>query len=266
MLALYAVSRVLQLYSGVIPILAIVILHVIPAAAFALIHGSRTYGPKGAVMFAAVCLGTGCFFESLSLRTGFPFGHYYFTSVMGPKVFQLPLLLALAYLGIGYVSWVLAVLILSGFRLFLVPVIAAFVMTAWDLSMEPVWATLDRAWIWSDGGAYFGVPISNFFGWYVTTYTFYQLFALYVRNRRPLPAPQGHWRLPVLFYAVCALGNLLLAIPSHAAIHFPAILTDASGHRWVVSDILAVCALVSVFVMLPFPVAAWRKTRSANQS
>jgi hypothetical protein len=29
------------------------------------------------------------------LRTGFPFGHYYFTDVMGPKIFQLPVLLLL---------------------------------------------------------------------------------------------------------------------------------------------------------------------------
>ena len=176
----------LQLYSAVVPIPAIVALHVLPPALFALIHGSCTYGPKCAAIFAVVCLGTDSFFENLSLRTGFPFGHYYFTGVMGPKVFQLPILLALAYLGLGYVSWSLAVLILgrakqhsSGARVFLVPAIAAFIITAWDLAMEPVWSTLDRAWIWVNGGPYFGVPVSHFFGWYFTTYAFYQLFALH---------------------------------------------------------------------------------------
>jgi len=38
-------------------------------------------------------------------------------------------------------------------------------MTAWDLSMDPVWAEIYHAWVWRDGEAYYGVPISNFFGW-----------------------------------------------------------------------------------------------------
>lgn len=273
MLALYIVARILQLYSGVVPILVIVTLHVIPAAAFALIHGSRTYGLATSLIFAILCLGTASLFESLSLRTGSPFGNYYFTDVMGPKLFQLPILLALAYLGMGYVSWILAELILgcaserlSGWRLLLVPVIAAFVMTAWDLSMEPVWSTLDRAWIWRDGGAYFGAPVSNFFGWYLTTYTFYQLFALYLRNRTPLERAATHWVLPILFYAGSACGNLLLIIPTSTAVRFPRVVADASGRHWFVSDILAACVLVSVFVMMPFAIAAWANVRDVVQS
>jgi uncharacterized membrane protein len=52
-------------------------------------------------------------FESLSLRAGFPFGHYRFTNLMGPKLFDLPILLALAYVGMGYLSWILALVILE---------------------------------------------------------------------------------------------------------------------------------------------------------
>jgi hypothetical protein len=49
----------------------------------------------------------------VSLRTGFPFGRYEFTDLMGPKLFKIPLLLALAYLGMGYLSWVIALMILK---------------------------------------------------------------------------------------------------------------------------------------------------------
>jgi len=113
MLLLYAIARICQLYAGRLPTLLIVILHVVPPALFALAHGSVLYGARGISVFAIFCLGFGTIAESVSLRTGFPFGHYYFTDVMGPKVFQLPLLLALAYLGIGYVAWILALLILG---------------------------------------------------------------------------------------------------------------------------------------------------------
>ena len=265
MLFLYAAGRILQLYSAVFPSLAIIVLHVLPPAVFAVFHASRIYGRQGSLAFAVLCLGTGCFFESLSLRTGFPFGHYYFTDLMGPKIFQLPVLLALAYLGMGYASWILSVLMV-GSRSRLVPGIAAFVMVAWDLSMEPTWATVDRAWIWRDGGTYFGVPVSNFLGWYLTAFIFYELFARYLRNREPLSQPASYWRLPVYLYALSALGNLLLAIPATTAIHFSSVIQDASGKSWVLADIVGTYILISLFVMLPLALVAWARTGESGDA
>jgi uncharacterized membrane protein len=111
----YALGRVFQLYPDKFPILLLVCLQVVPPAAFALVHGSILYRIKGMVAFTLFCLGAGALCESLSLRTGFPFGHYRFTGFMGPMVLQLPILLVLAYLGIGYCSWVVSLLIL-GYR------------------------------------------------------------------------------------------------------------------------------------------------------
>ena len=168
----------------------------IPPALFALIHGARIYRLRGILLFATLCLGVGTFFESVNLQTGSPFGHYIFTNLMGPKPFDLPILLALAYVGMGYLSWVLSLEILecqdeplSGKKIVLLPLAASFVMTAWDLSMDPVWADIDHAWVWRDGGSYDGVPITNFFGWILTVYIFYQLFALYLRNRVSISSP-----------------------------------------------------------------------------
>jgi uncharacterized membrane protein len=265
-LLLYVLSRVCQLYADRLPTLLIVILHVIPPAFFAIVHGSALYGSKGMSMFVVSCLGFGTLAESLSLRTAFPFGRYHFTDVMGPKVFQLPLLLALAYLGIGYVAWVLALLILGydgkpirGARVLALPVLAALVMTAWDLSMEPTWATLDRAWIWEDGGEFFGVPVTNFFGWFVTGYLYYQAFALYCRTK-PVHAPgarQGFWLPAILVYTACGLGNLLILKQPMP----PAIITDAAGKHWVTADILGSCVLVSLLVMSPLALVAWLRVR-----
>jgi uncharacterized membrane protein len=202
-----------------VPALLIVALHVLPPAAFAFIHGQRLYGTRGILAFAAFCLGSGAFFESLSLRTGFPFGHYFFAGVMGPEFFDLPILLALAYVGLGYLSWVLAVLILGaapGSRsgILVLPMIAAILMTAWDLAMDPVWCNIDHAWVWQRGGAYFGVPVTNFAGRFLTTWLGYQMFALWRRHRDTAPATLAWNRLPVMMYGAAALGSLLLAVPS----------------------------------------------------
>jgi uncharacterized membrane protein len=228
----YVVGRMLQLFAAKVPSLLIVALHVIPPMLFAAVHGARIYRSRGVIVFTTLCITVGACFEILSLRTGFPFGHYEFTGLMGPAVFGLPIMLALAYIGMGYLSWVLGLAILqlhnqdlSHKDVFLLPVVASLVMTAWDLSMEPVWAAVDHAWVWRNGGAYYGVPLSNFFGWFLATYVLYQLFALYIGSREVLHSSTNYLHLAIIFYAVSAAGNLLVIAPAS----FGKVFLDASG-------------------------------------
>jgi putative membrane protein len=152
--------------------LGVVALHIIPAVLFALVHGAMRYSVRGIAVFFAICLGVGGAVEIIGVRTNTPFGSYYFTDVMGPKFLGVPLLLALAYVGMGYLSWTLANVILSAGTVnalretskVAAPLVASFIMVAWDFSMDPVWSTILHAWVWRDGGPYFGVPISNFVG------------------------------------------------------------------------------------------------------
>jgi len=262
LLILYAVARVLQVFPGKVPMPAVVALHVLPPIAFALIHGAKFYRARGILIFFAICLVVGNIIENVGVRTGFPFGHYYFADLMGPKLFAVPIQLGLAYLGMAYLSWTLARLILGnlqsplvGSRTVTLPLVAAFIMVAWDFSQDPVWSTILHLWIWQQGGAYFGVPVSNFLGWYLTVYVFYQLFALYLRGR-PIslaPLPPSYWNAAVLFYAVSAAGNILLAIPRAGL----PVVSDPTGAQWRVGDITATCALVSIFTMGAFALLAW---------
>jgi len=135
------------------------------------------------------------------------------------------------------------------------PLLASFVMTAWDLSMEAVWADIDHGWVWRDGGPYFGVPISNFFGWFLTAFVFYQLFAFCLRERDIVPVRASHWLLAILFYALSALGNLLMIAPTSLRGDF----VDATGKRWMISHILLTSHLVSIFLMIPLSLIAWFK-------
>lgn len=245
---------------------AIVALHVFPPLLFALVHGAMRYGARGILAFTVLCVLIGNVFENLSINTGFPFGNYHFTDAMGPKIFNVPVLLGLAYIGMGYLSWTLGLLItggpnkqLAGVRAIAQPLIAAFIMLAWDLSMDPVWSNFVHAWTWHDGGAYFGVPLSNFLGWYLTNYLIYQSFALYLwRTAMPAhPLPARNWRLAVLFYGVSAAGNLLIARPAGDLI------TDAAGTAWSINGIFCASALVSIFVMGAFTVIAWTRLTDA---
>ncbi|HUB78384.1 MAG TPA: carotenoid biosynthesis protein [Bryobacteraceae bacterium] len=266
LLAAYALARVGQSFPAGIPIVLTVALHVMLPLAFAVIHGSAVYGPRGILRFILLTLLIGNLMEDLGVLTGFPYGHYHFTAVMGPKIFTVPILLGLAYTGMGYLAWTLACLILgdrgeplAGSRLFTRPAIAALVMVAWDFAQDPVWSNLVHAWTWHDGGAYFGVPLSNYAGWYLTVYLMFLAFALTLRTRSaPSPKqPAWFWRTAILFYAVSALGNLLVASPPQSVV------VDSAGVPWRVSAILQTSDLVSVFVMGGFALLAWIRLHDA---
>ncbi|HEV3254470.1 MAG TPA: carotenoid biosynthesis protein [Candidatus Acidoferrales bacterium] len=267
LIAVYAGARVLQVFPGKVPMLAVVALHVLVPFVFALIHGGMLYRIRGILVFVAICLVVGNAFENVGVRSGFPFGRYYFTDLMGPKIFVVPVFLGLAYVGMAYLSWTLGRVILggawgplAGARVMTAPLVAALIMVAWDFSMDPVWSTVLRGWIWVEGGAYFGVPVSNFLGWYLTVYVIFQCFAVYLRGREVSGARlgAGYWKMAIVFYAVSAAGNVLVAIPRPVV----AVVTDASGAQWKVSEITVACALASIFIMGGFALLAWVRLRN----
>ena len=94
----------------------------------------------------------------------------------------------------------------SAFLTFAVPFIAAFVMVMRDLTFDPRASTIEHQWIWEQGGGYFGVPLTNYLGWFFTVYLFLQLFALFVRFRpgdvKVEHLPRSHFAQAVLMYAV----------------------------------------------------------------
>ena len=255
LIAIYAAARFLQIFPGKVPMAGVIALHVLPPLVFALIHGTFLYRVRGALTFIVLFLLIGNIFENIGVLTGFPFGHYYFTELMGPKIFQVPVFLGFAYIGMAYLSWVLANVILentgvrtSGRNVVLVPLLASLIMTSWDLSQDAIWSTYLHLWTWPRGGIYFGVPISNFLGWYLTVFVIYQSFALYLRGRkvRP-PSPSNYCGMAIAFYAISAAGNLLPLIRAGNSV-----VADPTGAEWAIRDIALASALVSVFVMGAF--------------
>jgi len=117
---------------------------------FALFHGAVRYGWRGIVAFMVLCIGISTILENLSVLTGFPFGHYHYTDVLGPKLYLVPLLIPPAYFGTGYLSWVLASLLLDTDKRrdllsrIAVPVVATFIMVGWDVCLDPGSSTIGR--------------------------------------------------------------------------------------------------------------------------
>jgi uncharacterized membrane protein len=237
---------------------------------FGLLHGGSTYGWRGILLFLVVCLGVSNAFENLSILTGFPFGWYHYSDAMGPRLFLVPLQIGPAYFGVGYLSWTLARAILghedtrlAGLLSFATPAIASFIMVSWDLTIDPMMSTIAGNWVWHNGGSYFGVPLSNFLGWYLTVYVFFQCFALYARGQftTDTKAP-GYWAKPLFAYTSIIIAPIVSLLVGAEP---TPIVTDPVGHLWQVHDIRSVAALVSLFTALPFWLLAVFNTAKARR-
>ncbi|WP_410813626.1 carotenoid biosynthesis protein [Micromonospora sp. 067-2] len=227
---------------------------------FALLHGAVGYRWRGILVLLMLALVVSNVIEDIGVLTGVPFGHYHYTDELGAKVFEVPVLIGPAYFAVGYMAWSIATTLFRpvhrGSPLAAVigtPLVASFVMVAWDLALDPSSATLRGRWEWEDGGGYFGVPLTNFLGWSLTVYVFYQLFALYLRHRGPeadsLERLRGGYRaLPIVAYVVVA-GDYVVTWLTGGHDGVPAQVVDATGHLWRSTDVYESSALSAIYGM-----------------
>ncbi|MEA2675416.1 MAG: hypothetical protein QOI92_2608 [Chloroflexota bacterium] len=228
------------------------------SVAFALIHGARRYGWRGIATFIVICLLVSNVLENMSILTGFPFGHYHYSDVLGPKLFLVPVLIGPAYFATGYLAWVVGNVLVgevrrasSSLTVVAVPIIAAFVMVMWDLTLDPRASTIQQQWIWEEGGGYFGVPLQNFVGWFLTVYLFLQVFALVVRSGFAVqePArmiPRSHYVQAVVLYAIVGLTPVLMFLVGGDTTQ----IADPAGMTWTTGSIVESEATVSLFTMI----------------
>ena len=190
-------------------------------AIFGWVHGIKRYGFKNMFIWFIVTWIISNFFEGLSVKMGFPFGNYHYTAP-GPRIFEVPVYIMIAYFGIVYVSWTVTQSLLAqfnekiqGFMKFVLPISTAIVMTMWDLSTDVVSSQLVKTWIWEDGGGFFGVPISNFVGWVFVVYCFMQVFTLFISNKNydvskdNVTSKKVYWLQATIVYLIMGLGLVL---------------------------------------------------------
>ena len=159
---------------------------------FSVTHAWYSLGGRATIAFfvLSAAISWGC--EQVGVMTGLVFGAYHYTDYLGPKLGDVPLLIPLAWFMMIYPSYVTANLIGTGRAnpaverarsLVRLAAVSAVVMTAWDLVIDPILSGPSaKAWIWETGGPYFGIPIQNYAGWLLTTFTVYLAFRWLARR------------------------------------------------------------------------------------
>jgi uncharacterized membrane protein len=220
-------------------------------------HAVLCYGPRRALALFVICIVIAFIMENIGVSTGFPFGSYHFEVDAGlPSIGRIPIIVGPLWFGAGYFSWTVASILLDGadrqldrpFNVVALPVVAAFVVTQWDLVMDAPNSTIAKVWIWHEGGGVFGVPLSNYLGWLLTSWLFFQAFAFYLRRAaRPAPDREPGIKLQsagILFYVSSGLTHLVPWMMGQAGE-----VVDAAGHAWRIHDIRETTVAILLLTM-----------------
>ncbi len=143
--------------------------------------------------------------EVIGVQFGWLFGRYSYTEVLAPNWLGTPLVMFCAwFILIGYVKQ-----LLLSFRL---PVwsevgLGGLCMTVIDLLIDPLAAHPFNFWNWIETGAYYGIPLRNFSGWFIVSVLIFSVEKLMYRTR----SVENPWIHRVGFgivvlYTACAFG------------------------------------------------------------
>ncbi len=160
------------------------------------------FGFRATILFSVLTYGVSRACEWSSVRSGFPFGLYHYVDATRGReiwVFGVPLFDSLSFTFLGFASYTVAMLlssplyrhgadlrILDTWKLRRAPrvwLMAALFMVMIDMVVDPLSVLGDRWFLgrvfWYDPpGPHFGVPISNYLGWYFVAAVTIAIFQL----------------------------------------------------------------------------------------
>lgn len=106
--------------------------------------------------------------ELMGTSTGLPFGPYAYTEWLGPKLLDhVPYFIPPSWFAMSLLSLDLASRVTT--RRYERIAVAAVFMVLWDVSLDPAMSRAFPFWVYPEGGFYFGMPASNWFGWLVVS-------------------------------------------------------------------------------------------------
>ena len=218
-------------------------------AACCWISATRLLGSGAALRLAAIATGTGWLAEQLGSSYGWFFGSYTYTTVLGPALGDVPVVIPLMWFALAYSGHVIANLIVWQDPVdgpaplrhdALMALLGATVVTCYDLGGDPYMVYVLKAWIMAKkDGWWFGETLQGFVGWMTVSFTI--LFAFRRLARAPAPAAAPAVRrvlVPLGVYAFLMVYLMLLGAPVETrtialfAMGFPLFAATLGLLRW----------------------------------
>ncbi len=187
-----------------------------------MLHATGRLGRKTAFMVFLAGFGISLGAELLGTSTGLPFGPYSYTNQLGYKILGLvPFNIPTSWFFMLYCSLAICGRLLptrnDNMNKWWWALVAGFVLTAWDVSMDPAMvASVHWQWhlpslegmpLWQNvliGGHFYGMPLTNWLGWLLTGIVVARVMLMIV--------PPTMWaervspsKFPLILYGVAAV-------------------------------------------------------------
>jgi uncharacterized membrane protein len=209
----------------------------LPFVLFSFAHAIYSLGWRHTLVFFVLSFMISWAFEQAGVMTGWIFGDYYYTDVLGLKLGYVPILIPFSWFMMLYPSYLLTNCLtgddpigtFGGLgRIICISLVSAVVMVAQDLIIDPIMSgSIVKAWVWQNGGSYFGVPARNYLGWIITSFVIYLIYRLFEWrvNPRPMgPINNIFVTMPLLMYGSLIIVSTLSIAPGALKVIGPFVL------------------------------------------
>ena len=141
-------------------------LFIIIAALPSLYFFYKWIGRNNALLILLILIGLTYFIEGFGIASGFPYGLFYYTELIGYKLFGLvPWPIPFAFIPLLIGCYVIArQFVQTPWKLVL---FSGLILVLFDMVLDPALVLLN-IWVWVTPGFYYGVPITNYLGWFFT--------------------------------------------------------------------------------------------------
>jgi uncharacterized membrane protein len=143
-----------------------------------ILYMSIVYELKGLSIIIIVMLVSGYLIEYTGIKTGYPFGEYFYTEKLQPQLFNIPVAISLSWV-IIVVSSFLIVFSNDSKNLFANIAYSSFLVLGLDLMLEPFASFINSFWVWRAGF----VPIQNYVSWFAVAVIFSTLLNRLLRKK-----------------------------------------------------------------------------------
>ncbi len=214
-----------------------------------LLAATAELGGRRTVLFTGWAWAVAFWAEFSSTRVGVPFGLYHYTGfTRGKEIYlaNVPLFDSVSFTFLAYAAFALARWLLGRGRGPAVVFLSGVLMMLLDLVIDPLavrggqWF-LGEIFYYPEGGAYFGVPLSNFLGWALVGWLIvggYLAMSRSWANGRPGPGSAIYFSVLAFNLAVTAWIGEYLLLGAGLALH-----GVAFGVLWSLRGLRAASAL-----------------------
>ncbi|WP_315906374.1 carotenoid biosynthesis protein [Priestia koreensis] len=171
----------------------------------AFIYLAKTYGKWLALGVSIFVMASSIFAEGLGVHYGLIFGQYHYEKDFGIQVYGVPLTIGTAWLMVVVTSRVIVRRMMPRAGWFFYTIITSILAVIMDLMIDPVAYVIKEYWVWSGTGAYYGIPLQNFFGWFFVSAVIQTVLYAVLKKRSSVHSETWEKRMVVLYILIVSM-------------------------------------------------------------